>query len=58
LQADGPCVAHIAKLYVNLVLRYLGNPQALQSWIGRKFSDRALGQKVFSGKTSVGNWAA
>ena len=46
LQADGPSVAHIAKLYLNLVLRYLGNPQALQSWIGRKFSDRALGQKA------------
>src|SRR5260370_27788024 len=45
LETDGPSVAHIAKLNVNLVLRYLGNPQALQNWIGRKFSDRALGQK-------------
>src|SRR6266446_3755054 len=34
LQADGPCVAHVAKLNVNLVLRYLCNPQALQSCIG------------------------
>src|SRR6266481_4996085 len=45
LQADGPCVAHVAKLNVNLVLRYLCNPQALQSWIGRKSSDCAFGQK-------------
>src|SRR5258708_18498462 len=50
LQADGPCVAHVAKLNVNLVLRYLCNPQALQSWIGRKSSDCAFGHKVFTGK--------
>jgi hypothetical protein len=50
LQADGPCMAQVAKLNVNLVLGYLCNPQALQSWIGRKSSDRAFGQKVFTGK--------
>src|SRR5260370_36924865 len=50
LQADGPCVAHVAKLNVNLVLGYLCNPQALQSWIGGKSSDFSFGQKVFTGK--------